>query len=909
MPVEKYLVKKILVDGRTHEVPESNNLLQAVLDLGYDLPYFCWHPALGSVGACRQCAVKQFRDEDDHDGMIIMACMTPISDGLRISIDDPEAVEFRRSVIGWLMTNHPHDCPVCDEGGECHLQDMTVMTGHNHRTHRFNKRTYRNQNLGPFLNHEMNRCIHCYRCVRFYRDYAGGKDLNVFGSRNRTYFGRVADGTLESPFSGNLAEVCPTGVFTDKTEKAHYTRKWDLQTAPSLCTLCGLGCNTLPGERLGTLRRIRNRYHGEINRYFLCDRGRFGYEFVNSPRRIRHPVLRQTGSPGGATVSAERAIDHAARLLADGATIGIGSPTASLEANHALRSLVGAENFLIGIDRGEAEMIRTVVAALGEGPARPPSLRDIERADAVLILGEDPTNTAPMLDLAVRQSVLNVPLERARTLDVPHWNDAVNRLVVNNERGPLFVATPAPIALDELATGICRATPQDIALLGFAIAAILDHSAPPSGDLPYGIARLIGPVAEAFRESKRPVIIAGMGTENVAVLEAAAALTRALGAANPAAALCLMVPDCNTVGVGLFGAPDLGHAAPAAARGEIANAIVLEPDPSPRGRHQALFAILDSVPHVVVLDHLEGPATERAELVLPAATFAESGGTMVNNEGRAQRFFQVFVPEAEVRASWRWLQQIGQRVLGPEAMPWSGSDDVAKNLAGELPIFGPVTDLVPLPTLEPRRRVPRQSHRVTGRTSVNAHLQIREPSPPDDSESPLAYSMEGSQLKPPGGLITRYWSPGWNSVQALNKFQEEIGGAVRGGDPGVRLVEPRPEDDAFPFGDKPARFTPRSDEWLLVPLYHLFGSERLSLETPGVAEQAPTPYIALNPDDGDRLGAETGDTIAVEIEGRTLELPLKPEPGLPQGCAGLPKGLPGLSDLPAGRWARLRRLP
>ena len=111
----------IYVEGKEHEVSEGQNLLQAVLSLGYDLPYFCWHPVLGSVGACRQCAVKQFRDPDDSDGMIIMACMTPVTDGLRISIDDPEAKEFRSAVVGWLMTNHPHDCPVCDEGGECHL--------------------------------------------------------------------------------------------------------------------------------------------------------------------------------------------------------------------------------------------------------------------------------------------------------------------------------------------------------------------------------------------------------------------------------------------------------------------------------------------------------------------------------------------------------------------------------------------------------------------------------------------------------------------------------------------------------------------------------------------------------------------------------------------------------------------
>ena len=172
--------RPIYVDNQPYEVNPEQNLLQACLSLGFDLPYFCWHPALGSVGACRQCAVKQFKDENDTHGRIVMACMTPAAEGTRISIDDPEAVEFRAGIIEWLMLNHPHDCPVCDEGGECHLQDMTVMTGHDYRRYRFDKRTFRNQYLGPFVNHEMNRCIQCYRCVRFYRDYAGGDDLNAF---------------------------------------------------------------------------------------------------------------------------------------------------------------------------------------------------------------------------------------------------------------------------------------------------------------------------------------------------------------------------------------------------------------------------------------------------------------------------------------------------------------------------------------------------------------------------------------------------------------------------------------------------------------------------------------------------------------------------------------------------------
>ena len=201
----------IYIENKPYTVKEGQNLLQACLSLGFDIPYFCWHPAMHSVGACRQCAVKEFKDEKDTRGRVVMSCMTAVRDGMRISIEDAEAKSFRKNIIELLMLNHPHDCPVCDEGGECHLQDMTVMTGHVYRRSRFKKRTYPNQYLGPFITHEMNRCIQCYRCVRFYRDYAGGRDLDVFAIHDHVYFGRQKDGVLENEFSGNLVEVCPTG--------------------------------------------------------------------------------------------------------------------------------------------------------------------------------------------------------------------------------------------------------------------------------------------------------------------------------------------------------------------------------------------------------------------------------------------------------------------------------------------------------------------------------------------------------------------------------------------------------------------------------------------------------------------------------------------------------------------------
>jgi NADH-quinone oxidoreductase subunit G len=336
-------VATIYIDNEPKQANPKQNLLHACLSLGYDLPYFCWHPALGSVGACRQCAVKQFRDERDTAGKLVMACMTPAAEGMRISITDAEAAAFRAAVIQGLMQNHPHDCPVCDEGGECHLQDMTVMTGHRSRAYSFGKRTFRNQYLGPLVNHEMNRCIQCQRCVRFYREYAGGNDLNAFRLRDNIYYGRHEDGVLESEFSGNLVEICPTGVFTDATLKRHYTRKWDLQMAPSVCVHCGLGCNTTAGERYGALRRVENRYNHEMNGYFLCDRGRFGYEFVESSLRIRYPLL------NGKAATRSEAQERFGAMLRESDVIGIGSPRASLEANFALRTLVGPDRFFAGV--------------------------------------------------------------------------------------------------------------------------------------------------------------------------------------------------------------------------------------------------------------------------------------------------------------------------------------------------------------------------------------------------------------------------------------------------------------------------------------------------------------------------------------------------------------------------------
>jgi NADH-quinone oxidoreductase subunit G len=913
-------VTTIYIDDRPYEIRDGLNLLEACLTLGFDLPYFCWHPAMHSVGACRQCAVKLFHDEKDRKGRIVMSCMTPAAEGTRISVDDAEARAFRASVIEWLMLNHPHDCPVCDEGGECHLQDMTVMTGHVYRRNRFPKRTHVNQDLGPFVNHEMNRCIQCYRCVRFYRDYARGRDFDVFSCHAHVYFGRHADGPLESEFAGNLVEVCPTGVFTDKTFKKDYARKWDLQTAPSVCVHCGVGCNTIPGERYGTLRRVRNRFNGEVNGYFLCDRGRFGYGFVNGENRIRHPLMRKEG-PGadGAAerISAEKAIALLSPFLLPGgsaAVIGIGSPRASLEANFTLRTLVGPDHFYSGLGETEHGLIALILDTLTKGPARSPSLQDVERADAVFVLGEDVPNTAPRIALALRQSVRQAPMAIARRLHIPPWDDAAVREALQDKRGFLSVAGTAQGRLDAMATTAYRAAPDDLARLGFAVAHILSEAAPPVPGLSAEMESRARNIAAALRDAERPLVISGTSLSSEAVIRAASQLARALCDAGKEALLCFIAPECNSLGSGLLGGRPLEEAVGAVERGEARTVLVVENDLYRRAGASLVDRLLGASRLVIAIDHTSGATTARADAVLPAATFAEHSGTLVSLEGRAQRFFSVMPPGGDIRESWRWLLDIMRaceipwaHTGTPRTPAWRTLDDVAAAMIDAVPALRILRYVAPPADFRMTgRKIPRQPRRYSGRTAMTANLDVREPKPPDDPDSPLAFSMEGCEANPPPALLPRFWAPGWNSVQSVNRFQVEVGGALRGDDPGLRLLAPAGMDEQAWSRDIPPAFKAREGEWLAVPLWHVFGSEELSSLAPGISASSPTPYVALNPGRDEPVRFGEGKTVVFRLGGRDLRLPVRYDRSLPPGVAGLPAGLQGLAGIALPAWGTIR---
>ena len=978
----------IHIDGTTVEVDGADNLLQACLSLGIDVPYFCYHPALGSVGSCRQCAVKQYQNKEDLEagrGRLVMSCMVAPSDDMYISVTDDEAKAFRKSMVELLMTNHPHDCPTCEEGGHCHLQDMTYMSGHNTRRYRFTKRTHHNQELGPFIAHEMNRCIACYRCVRFYKDYAGGEDLGVFASNNRVYFGRDKDGQFESEFSGNLTEVCPTGVFTDKTHSERYNRKWDMQYAPSICHGCSAGCNISPGERYGELRRIENRYNGEVNRYFLCDRGRFGYGYVNRSDRPTQALERINDKH--VKINIDYALDETIKRLQGKKIVGIGSPRASLETNFALKNLVGFENFSTGLNHQQQSLVNKCIEILSTEGIYNPSMTDIETHDAVLILGEDITQTSSRVALSVRQAAKNEAIKMAAAAKTQAWLAEPVQRIAQGAVSPVYVIDVTQTKLDDISKASVVATPEDIIKLGFRIAEEIANFADDltqivnpaeqalvdaANDNSDGMHALAKQIAYDLIQADKPLVIAGTSLSSNAMIEAAAQITQALThkrasikateqeqidahnakvkaaqaqsqhqaqtlqpeddkelAAKPEkpetgtnkdaqddverapaaelelkeanisysaqASIYLTVPDANSIGVCLIG----GHSVEELLATDFDVVIVAENQLTDAIAASKLTQLLADKT-VIALDHQLLDWHKEVDIVLPAASFAEADGTLVSSEGRAQRFFQVYDnnyyhPMSSIKEGWRWLHAVHSSLLG-KPVDWTQLDDVINALIATHPTLAPIKGAAPDADYRiTGLKIAREPRRYSGRTAMRAPISVHEPMQPKDLDTGLTFSMEGySGQQAAGSMIPFASSAGWNSPQAWNKYQDKIGGSLKGGDPGVRLFDQgerlAKRQYVAPEATSASRTDLQQGQAKLVPIYNIYASSVMAARSPVVAEQLPVATWRISIEDAREWGIRAGDYLAIEVDQQQMTLPVQLVDYLAEGCIGYPVG-------------------
>ncbi len=613
---------KLIIDDRRIEVPSGTKVIEAAATLGIMIPRFCYHPALGSVGACRVCAVKVL------EGPVIgihMSCMLDAADGMKISTTDKETVDFRRYVIEWLMMNHPHDCPVCDEGGHCLLQDMTVSGGHGIRRFLGRKRTYPDQHLGPLVQHEMNRCIHCYRCSRYYQEFSGYRDLGALRLGDRTYFGRTESGVLESPFAGNLSDICPTGVYTDKPSR-FFGRRWDYQRTPTLCINCSLGCHAVTSVRFRQAVRQEARFSAAVNGWFICDRGRYGFFYASLSGRPRQAAVK-----GETTALDEAAANARSRLEAfpADAVAVIGSSRSSLEtlamaARTARRN--GWQGPAFFADRDSTRKMKTVAARLA--PHLAVSLRDIEAADVIVAVGADPVNEAPMLAMALRQAArrgAGVVVLDPRPVFLPFG----------------FMHIPAAPAA--LATTLGMILKKSISPAGLDGAAAKFHASLPGNEAagPQALAE----AASRLAGSRRPVIVCGTDVTTDGDLQAAADAVLLLAADRRAAGLFYLLPGANAFGAGLINGRDDGMSGllKDAAAGMLKALILVETDPFASFPDRRLLEqALSKLELLVVLDYIDSPAARRAHVFLPTQTIYEAGGYFVNQEGRIQATHRVY---------------------------------------------------------------------------------------------------------------------------------------------------------------------------------------------------------------------------------------------------------------------------
>jgi NADH-quinone oxidoreductase subunit G len=611
----------LIIDGLPVSVPEGTTVIEAAEALGIMIPRFCYHPALGSAGACRMCAVM-FTDGPVKG--LEMSCMVKARDKMVVDTGHPEAMEFRRHIAELLMLHHPHDCPVCDEGGHCLLQDTTISCGHGIREFKGKKRTYRNQELGPLIVQEMNRCIHCYRCARYYQEFAGGRDFGPLRISGDVAYGRYAEGPLESPFAGNLVEICPTGVFTDKPSR-HKARHWDLERSPSVCLSCSLGCNTTASARYRSIVKIEARENACVNGHFLCDRGRHGYEYAGLAERPRSAQV------DGRDVSMQVALTEAAKRLkavvaehGPGSVACLGSARQSLESQAALKMLAAKAGWTAPeFTTGSHRKLNMLSAVAGLGRDLHVSMNAIPTSDCILVVGAAPLSEAPMLALAIRQAARKgaaVAVIDPRPVEMP-----LDFTHIPARRHDMEAALGAVIR-----RAFPDSTPEDAEFLAALASEMPADAAVPGWE----------EFADRLAQSAFPVIVCGSDIVRLSTPALAAAAAKLMARRRGKAGFFPVLAGANAHGAALMNpdaATSFDDVLSGIDQGRIKALICVESDPVARfADHARIQKAIHEVDLLLCVDFLPSATRWQSHVFLPCQTVFESGGSFVNQEGRVQ---------------------------------------------------------------------------------------------------------------------------------------------------------------------------------------------------------------------------------------------------------------------------------
>ena len=618
---------KVTVDGIEVEVPSGASVLQACEMAGKEIPRFCYHERLSVAGNCRMCLV-----EIEKNPKPVASCAFPVADGMVVKTDSPMVRQSRRGVMEFLLINHPLDCPICDQGGECDLQDQSMAYGMDHSRYHENKRAVKDKDLGPLVKTVMTRCIQCTRCIRFAQEIAGVPELGATARGENMEIGTYVEKALSSELSGNLIDICPVGALTSKPY-AFVARPWELNKTDSIDVLDAVGTNIRVDTRGSEVLRILPRLNEDVNEEWLGDKARFSLDGLKR-RRLDRPWLRREGKL--IAVSWPEALAAIAERLQglSGARIGaIAGDLADAESMVALKDLMtglGSPN-LDCRQRGEKlEATRRDFYCFNT------SIAGIDEADALLLIGTNPRHEAPILNARIRKRVLagSFPIAAiGSTADLTY--------------GVEWIGT-GPAALRALLAGA--------------------H-----------------PFSSVMSAAKRPMLILGQGA--VARADGTAVLAAAWQLAGQFGMLGADWHGFNMLhsAASRVGALDLGflpgpHGKDVAAMvgGGVDLLWLLGADEIDTGA-------IGASTFVVYQGHHGDAGAARADVILPGAAYTEKGGTYVNTEGRTQRTAAALHPPGEAREDWKILRAFSEVIGRP--LPYDDLVALRRRLGEAHPTF------------------------------------------------------------------------------------------------------------------------------------------------------------------------------------------------------------------------------
>ena len=644
---------EIELDGKAVEVPQGSMVMHAANKLGTYIPHFCYHKKLSIAANCRMCLV-----EVEKAPKPLPACATPVTQGMKVFTHSARAVEAQRSVMEFLLINHPLDCPICDQGGECQLQDLAVGYGKSNSRYEEEKRVVFHKNVGPLISmQEMTRCIHCTRCVRFGQEVAGVMELGMVNRGEHSEITTFAGQTIDSELSGNMIDLCPVGALTSKPFR-YAARTWELGRKRSVSPHDSLGANTTIQTKANKVMRVVALENDAINECWISDRDRFAYEGLNSADRVTTPMVKQGGQ--WLETDWESAMDYVARSLktisSESGPEAIGAlahPISSTEELYLLQKMIRG----LGSNQVETRLRQTDVKGAASASWLGMPISKLSELDRVLVIGSFLRKEQPLIAARLRTAA-------KRGLQVSRIDAGGDDWLIPNTG---IAAAPSAWlnALSEVALAVAKAK---------------------SASAPEGIfSLLVSPAAQKIADSLLSGTVSSVLLGSAAISHPHASDLHVLAqfiAEQTGATLGFLPVGGNAVGASLVNANGTGVESVLSGDRRAVILMNIEPDADLPNPEQARVALAKASTVIALSAYKSADLLEVADVILPISAFTETVSTFVNSEGRAQTIQPAVKPLGDSRPAWKVLRVLGG-LLGLDGFLYNMPEEVVGEALGE----------------------------------------------------------------------------------------------------------------------------------------------------------------------------------------------------------------------------------